>query len=66
MGEVDNIDHEELQKVGQRYVEIDPDQQDIWCGGEPDGSTEFADMQADDPVVYAAAQEAIDRWNEGI
>ena len=23
-------------------------------------------MQADDPVVYAAAQEAIDRWNEGI
>ena len=27
---------------------------------------EFADMQADDPVVYAAAQEAIDRWNEGI
>ena len=47
-------------------MEIDPDQQDIWCGGEPDGSTEFADMQADDPVVYAAAQEAIDRWNEGI
>ena len=47
-------------------MEIDPDKQDIWCGGEPDGSTEFADMQADDPVVYAAAQEAIDRWNEGI